>query len=40
MSPDLLLKSFTELGIPEIYTMIFIIIILYLLLKNLENRKL
>lgn len=39
MSPSLILKSFTELGIPEIYTMIFIIIILYLLFKNLEKRK-
>lgn len=40
MSPTLLLKSFHELGIPDIYTMIFIIFILYLFLKNLENKKL
>lgn len=38
MSPTLIFKSFTELGIPEIYTILFIIVIYYLIIKkNLEN---
>jgi len=39
MSPTLLFKSFTELGIPEIYTTIFIIILIYLFFKKLDNKR-
>jgi hypothetical protein len=37
MSPTLLLESFTKLGIPEIYTMILIIFIYYLLTRRKKN---
>ncbi len=35
MSPTLIFKSFTELGIPEIYTILFIIVIYYLIIKKI-----